>query len=335
MKKLILVLVVLLVSSIFAVKCRAASFDEAMTAVSASLPQGADVASMGNIGTLEDFTSSNPAVTAIVGEGNFSSTVNYGYFSFEKTRLQTVSASLGSKLSKNAFLQVGVGHAESPMKFIDEANAFRIKKNDGLSLQLGAKVASNIATNGDELYLGVGYGYAQSEQEGIALIPFELGIWNASLSSETKTQTATLGVAYKPIKKVTVGAFGSRSWNRSHYSADGERDPATYRDFSDVLHVGFSAKVLEGTTVAADYQHVSFSDSDTQFDQYFAGIEQYIVKDTLALYGGYANGAPTAGLGVYLKNGGLNLSYSHDLLKETKQYLGSCDAYMASVYVNF
>jgi hypothetical protein len=267
-------------------------------------------------------------------EGKVSGTVNYGYFQFEKTQLSTISGSLTGKVG-NAVLQIGFGHAESPMRPLDELESFQIKKNDTIDFQIGGKVASGIFLSDDELYVGAGYAFTQSSQAGVFITPTPATTFIDEVEMNSDSHSATLGLAYKPIKPITLGAFGSRTWNSSQFTYNGWQDPEKSNSFYDVAHLGFSAKLLEGTTLAADYQRISFSDSGTVFNQYYVGVEQYLIKDTLALYAGVANGGPTAGLGVYFKNGGLNLSYGHDVLKETKQYLGVCDAYMASAYFNF
>jgi hypothetical protein len=313
---------------------QAASFDEAMTAVSASLPLGADVAAMGNIGTLEDFSSNNPAVSSIVSEGNVSGTINYGNFQFEKTRLETISGSLTGKISK-VVLQVGFGHGETPLRNLNEFESFQISKNDTVSVQIGGKIVRGMLLEGDELYLGAGYAFTQGVQEGFFITPTPATVLRNEVSLKSDSHTATLGLAYKPIKKITLGAYGSRTWSETQTTLNGWQDPEVSKAFYDVGHIGFSAKVLEGTTVAADYQHISFSDSDTKFDQYFVGIEQYLIKDALALYGGVANGGLTAGLGVYFKHGGVNVSYGHNMLKEANEFLGKSDSYMTSAYFNF
>lgn len=314
-------------------KAQAASFDESMTAVSASLPLGADVGAMGNVGTLEEFSSNNPAISSIMGEGNVSGTANYGYFKFAKSNLQTVSASITKKIGPAA-LQVAVGHGETPTSNIGEFETFRIKESNTLNLQLGGEVASGMIGN-DVLYAGLGYTYGQSTQKGSFPVLVEEEFFISKYSSETKSHGATVGAAYKPIKEVTIGAFATRTWNRSEFTMDGVEGSEVSKSFSDIHHLGFAYKIFEGTTLAGDYQQVRFSNSSTKFNQYFVGVEQYVVKDIVALYAGIANEAPTAGIGVYFTNGGLNLSYGHNMLRETKAYLGSCDAYMASTYFNF
>lgn len=314
-------------------KGHAASSEESFTAISVSLPMGADVAGMGNIGTLEGFSSSNPAVTSIMKEGKMSGTVNYGNFQFEKTRLETISGSVTGKVG-DAILQVAFGHGESPSRWISDSQKYKIKNNT-IDLQAGGNVARGMLFADDELYVGIGYAFTESVQSSTLIIPTPSETFIDDVVMDSQSHGATLGFAYKPIKEITIGAFGSRIWNSSRMTVNGWSNEEVFKSFNDVAHAGASAKVFELTTVAADYKRLSFSDSSTTFDQFYVGIEQYLIKDVLALYVGDANGGLTAGLGIYFKNGGLNLSYGHDMLKETKEYLGKADAYMASAYFNF
>ena len=310
-----------------------ASFDEASVAASASLPIGADTGAMGGIGTLEEFSSANPAISAIMSEGSMSGTINYGYFQFEKIKLETVSGSVAGKIG-SAVLQVGFAHGETPLRFLNPQESFRIKKSDTIDFQFGGKVSNGIFIAGDELYFGVGYAFTEGVQGGVFLVQTSKGIIANEGEIESYSHSGTIGFAYKPIKNVTLGGFGSRIWTTSQLKVNGWKDSET-KSFHDVGHLGFSVKAFEGTTLAGDYQHLSFSDSETKIDQYFLGVEQYLIKDTLAVYGGWANGGLTTGIGVYFKNGGLNLSYGHNIAKETKEFFGSCEALMASGYFNF
>ncbi len=315
-------------------KSQAAYFNESLIAASLSLPMGADVAAMGNIGTLEEFSSANPAVTSIMKDGNASATMNYGYFDFSKTHLQTISTSVTGKIEK-VVMQVGIGHAQSPMREVDEFSSFRIKRNDVIDFQIGGNVANSMFLDGDELYLGAGYAFTKGVQDGIFFTPTPATTFVNVMTMDSTSHGATLGFAYKPIKEITLGGFGSRTWSETQATYDGWQDSENAKSFYDVGHLGFSAKLFENTTLAADYQHVSFSNSSTKFDQYYVGVEQYLIPETLAIYLGDANGGITTGIGLYFKNGGVNLSYGKGLSRETKDTLGKADAFMVSGYFSF
>lgn len=330
----IIVTVILLVVLLNPAKGHAASFDEALSAASANLPLGADVMGMGNIGTLEEFSSNNPAITSIMKEGRISGTGNYGYFGFGKTHLTTLSASLTGKVG-DVVLQLGFGHAATPMKQISGDESFRLIQNS-VNLQVGGKVVRGFLTEEDELYVGGGYTYSQGVQDGNLLTLDAGGTITDTFSIDTKSHTVALGIAYKPIKRFTLGAYGSRTWTSSEATFNDVKDPNESKSFYDVAHLGFSAKVIDGwTTLAGDVERVSFSDSGTVFNRYYVGVEQYLLKDFLALYAGVANNAPTAGVATYFKHGGLNFAYGHDMLRELKNFLGAGDSFMFSAYFNF
>jgi len=329
----VFILALIFGSLMLPVKSHAASFDEALIATSASLPIGADVAAMGGIGTLEDFSSANPAVTGIVSDGNMSGAINYGYFQFEKTRLETVLGSIAKRIG-NAVLQVSFAHGETPLKFFSDEEAFRIKKSDTIDFQLGGKVAHRIFLSDDELYLGVGLAINRSEQESIMHVSSVTTTLRHDIMIDSNSNGATIGFAYKPIKKITMGGFGSRTWTKSTTAYNFSSKDESKTSY-DIAHLGAAVKIFEGMTIAGDYQHLSFSDSATKIDQYFLGIEQYLIKEKLAVYGGLSNGGLTTGIGIYFKNGGLNLSYGQNIANESRKYFGSCQSFMTSVYFNF
>ncbi|MEI7890851.1 MAG: hypothetical protein WCI36_02685 [bacterium] len=327
--RLLFVFVLFLNYFCFARESCGASFDESLTAVSSGLPMGADVAAMGGICTLEDFSSANPAVTSISSGATRSGTINYGNFQFKKNMLEVVSGSVASSVG-DVVLQLSFAHGETPLRFLSSEELFRIKRSDTLDFQFGGNVFHGLLLDGDEVYLGMGYSFNKSVQDGITFAATSRNEFVVDSSSHG----VTIGFAYKPIKQVTIGGFGSRIWTNSTSIDDGWQN-SEISSFHSIGHLGISAKIIEGTTLAFDYQSLSFSDSDTKFDQYFLGIEQYLIRDHVAVYGGLANGGLTTGIGLYFKNGGLNLSYGNNIAKETKEFFGSCDAYMASVYLNF
>ena len=309
-----------------------ATFEEALNALSASLPSGADIASMGGVQTMEGFTSSNPAVTSIMKEGKFSSTLNYGDFVFEKTNLQMYSASFGAKTGE-LVVQLGAGYAKTPLRSVTPLQSLKIE-NTALEVQIGGRVAKKVFFKEDEFYLGAGYGFSQNKISGLSIVPTPATTFVTELETNADCHSAKIGLAYKPFPNLLLGASGSRAWSFSQTAYNGFKDEAVGMH-TDTSRVGFSLKVTDLTMLAADYQHLDFSNSDTKFDQLFAGIEQYVIKDALALYAGYANGGVTGGAGIYFKQGGINLSYGHNLFRETKEFLGNADAYMVSVYLNF
>ncbi len=331
---LLVIVTLMLVLFLMITKGHAASFNESLTAVSLSLPMGADVGAMGNIGTLEEFSSANPAITSIMKNGNASTAVNYGYFDFSKTHLQTISASVTGRVGK-VVMQVGAGHAESPMREVDEFSSFRIKRNDVIDFQIGGNVSSGILFDDDELYVGVGYAFTKGVQDGIFFTPTPATTLVSVATMDSTSHAATLGFAYKPIKQITLGGYGSRTWSETQATYNGWQDSEVAKSFCDVGHLGFSAKLGKNTTLAGDYQHISFSDSSTKFDQHYVGVEQYLIPETLAIYFGDANGGFTTGAGLYFKAGGLNLSYGNSLSRETKNTLGKADAFMVSGYFSF
>ena len=80
---------------------------------------------------------------------------------------------------------------------------------------------------------------------------------------------------------------------------------------------------------------LQFSYAARNSDQFFAGVEQGIYKDSLYLYCGWAGDGPTTGIGMYFENGGLNVAYMHDTNDGLNKTLGKTKVVMVSAYLNF
>ena len=156
------------------------------------------------------------------------------------------------------------------------------------------------------------------------------------LVSESTSNTFETGILYRIAKRVNLGAMYLHSWDESEDPMDG-----TTRSHTDQLRLGASVKLDPlklmsidlPTLVSVDYRHLNLPGASD--DQYFAGLEQYLVKDTLALYGGYANGGATTGLGIYLPFGGINFAYAYRPYRAIEEFFGKAQQLTVSVYGNW
>jgi len=61
-------------------------------------------------------------------------------------------------------------------------------------------------------------------------------------------------------------------------------------------------------------------------------VEQQIIKDRLYAYAGWADKGPTAGLGLYFKNGGVNVAYMRNSYSDLRPHLGQDQTVMTTAF---
>lgn len=335
MKKVILLAILVVLAMV--PSAYAKDFGSAFGAAITNVSQGADVGGMGNAWTATpDFSSLNPAIIGIVPEKYHGTLMpTYGIIGFsEGPDIQFYSVSLTGKLPIGT-LQLSFSDGWSNMApTADPATSLKINSSPTIDVQYGFKVGKNLIFKGDELYAGVGYTHGESKismrseffdpevEEAFTVNVFEKGY----------SDSVSVGMVYRPTKNINIGAFYSHSWDKSTSSVAGFVNE-TSRSETDSLRLGVGLQITETTFIAADYQHLSID--GVRFDQWFAGVEQGIVKDLLYVYAGWAADGPTAGVGIYFKNGGLNISYSANQSRDLKPYLGKSEVIMLSAYLTF
>lgn len=314
-------------------------FSTALTKALTQIPDGADSAAMGNASTATAaFASRNPAVVAVETE-NFSrlgAMGSYGNIGFQNgMHVNFYSISATARLKKGA-VQLIASNGNSNNGSVGPLETLQLNSSPGVELQYGIKVAEPLGGN-DALYAGASYGYAESKLTLQFPAVDGTGGWsNAAMKSETTSHTAGIGLFYEAGKKLNLGALWLRSWekNEEMFSYEGSFvGRFTSKAQNNQLRLGASCQVTPLTLIAFDYRHL-YLEGGSRDDQYFAGIEQGLVKDVLYLYGGYADGGTTGGVGVYLKHGGANLAYLHRPLRALEPFFGKGDMLMASLYWN-
>jgi len=326
---------VMVIGCFFATNIQAADFGTALAIAIANVPRGADVAGMGNANTAApEFSSNNPATIAAAKDFKLGSSATYGRINFGNgPSINIYSGTVSGKLPRGV-LEVTYSKASSDMGIADfglpdpDFNpGLKLNSVSSLAFQYGLRAGKDLLFSGDELYLGLAYEPVFKSK----ILLFLRGMEEVVLKSDGYSVGG--GFLYKPNKNWNFG--GSYSYSRS--KDKGEyllvREIEESRSRTDTYRLGVGYQVLPMTLLAADWQHLEIDGFKN--DQFFAGIEQGIVKDFLYLYGGWADSGPTAGIGAYLKNGGLNLAYMQRPFKDLEQYLGHADAYMASAYINF
>ena len=334
MKKDVLLAIMVILAMVPAVYAK--DFGSAFSAAVTSIPQGADVGGMGNAWVATpDFSSNNPATIAIVPkEFRVSAVPSYGIIGFSKgPDIQFHSESVTGKLPIGC-LQISFSNGWSNMaQTADSTTSLKINSSPTIDVQYGLKVGKNLIFKGDELYAGVGYTHGESKFSMRSEF-FDPEIEETFMVNAVKgySDSVSVGMVYRPNKNINIGAFYSHSWDKSDSYVEGEFLESS-RGNTNQLRIGAGVQVTELTFLALDYQHLSID--GVHFDQWFAGVEQGIIKDFLYVYGGWAADGPTCGIGMYFKHGGINFSYAAKQFRDLKSYLGNSEIFMVTGYLTF
>ena len=323
-------------------KCNAADLPTALAKTISQIPDGGDTASMGNAttGLPSDYSTRNPgAVDALDAEprNKYGVAAMYTNINFKKgpsVNLYTLSGAVRFPIGT---LQVSYADGGSSNGTLDEITTMKFDSFPSVDAQYGLKLGSNLLLPNDELYFGVGYEFSKSK-----LTTSQVNMTSASpamfsMLSESTSNTFETGALYRIAKRVNLGVMYLHSWDQAEDPMDG-----TVRSHTDQLRLGASVKLDPlklmsidlSTLVSVDYRHLNLPGGAND-DQYFAGLEQYLIKDTLALYGGYANGGATTGLGIYLPFGGINFAYAYRPYRAIEEFFGKAQQLTVSVYGNW
>ena len=329
MKKSILAVLALL---LVAGNCYAEDFSTALAKTMSQIPDGADVAGMGNASTATpEFSSRNPAIIAVESKEKFnaSGTATYGLINFSNgPKIDLYSVSGTFKLPVGA-MQINLSNAGSNVGAVDEMTDAQFNSAPSINLQYGLKLGKNVLADDDSLYGGVSYSYGTSKITMHVADPILGDIFDITKST---SKEVGLGALYQ-FGVVNVGAFYAHSWDSADEYINDALDNTT-KSQTDTLRLGLGVHVTSSTYVAMDYRHLYLPNGEHD-DQYYIGLEQYIIKDVLALYAGYADGGATAGVGIYGKSCGLNLGYMHRPFRATEEVFGKAEVFMLSIYGTF
>lgn len=310
------------------VAVQAGGFDEALSIASVNVPPGADVAGMGNAWVATpNFSSNNPAILPTYGDYKIGGSATYGRINFKKgPEINSYSGSVAAKLPAG-FLQITYSNACSSTEATEMGVGAKFNSSPVLNIQYGLSAAKNFLRQGDELFMGLSY----SPHESLGLTFSSAG--ENLLRSKSSGHSYGTGFLYKPDEKWNIGGYysRSRSKNKNYDLISGEESRSASR--TEQLRLGLGYQVAPLTFLAFDYQHLNLDGAKK--DQYFAGIEQGIVKDIFYLYAGWADSGSTAGIGVYFKNGGINVAYMRSPFNDLEPHLGRAEVIMATAYLNF
>ena len=151
--------------------------------------------------------------------------------------------------------------------------------------------------------------------------------------SKSKSYGFGAGLLYQPIKGVNIGAYYNYGKSDNEEEDYAEGTVVSSVSTSQLLRIGASWQIFSMTLLSADWQHVNLD--GYRKNQLFVGIEEGIIKDFLYVYAGWAANGPTAGVGMYFKNGGMNISYMSNPFSEADDYLGKSRVMSAAIYWNF
>jgi hypothetical protein len=316
---------------------RAADFSTDLSRTISKIPFGADVAAMGNT-TAPDFSSSNPAITGMGRDYIGGVTATFGLLTFRNgPAVQIYSVSGNAKLPVGA-LQVTYSRASSGKSAMSETDDIQINMLSSWDFQYGLPVGKGLLLSGDELFAGVSYTHTNGTIMFRSVMADYDPAWIASLRSASTSNSLGFGLAYKPTKKLTLTSLYCKSWDRGDEllfdDLGNVLDKSGSKGQSDTVRFSASYQLFPLTLIAADYQHLFSTGINT--DQYYFGIEQYIIAELLAVYGGWADGGWTTGLGIYFKHGGINAAVMFNPAREMDNHFGGeSRLIMFSSYLTF
>lgn len=307
----------------------AADFGQALGIMDANKAPDALSASRGNTWAADPEGSSNNPACIAAGEPfkKLSGSVNYSATFFGKgPTLHSYDTSLYANVPFGGVVEVTLGNLRSGSAATRmDGEAVQFNHQPYFEVQYGLKVKDSLIREGDKLYLGVGAGMDWSKM-GFA------SQGQNTFISRSRGMTLKCGALYQLSDNWNFGAM--YSWSGS-WNEDRDLENATSTKSTSHTHqarVGASWKVLPnfGTTLSADVQYLNLGSVNRV--QPFVGIEQQIVKEKLYVYGGWAASGPTAGVGYYLKNGGINVAYQHNPYADLNPHLGKANVIMATAF---
>lgn len=328
MTKYLLLVVVLSVAIIH--QAEAHDFATALETTTWNVPAGADIAAMGNAdASAWGWSSNNPAMAAFTKTDNPSmcgASFNYGVINFNRgPDLSFYSVTGGVKIPIG-FLQTTYSYFSSESDSTKIGVDIEFQPSKILELVWANKIHENLLFQNDELYFGIETAFSSSK------MTFSLNDRNLS-QIKSKGNMGILGFLYKPNRKINVGSYYARSWDKTREKDLILNTSESASSTSDQFRFGVSCQALPMTFFAIDYQFLNLDGKKE--NQVFAGIEQGVVKDFIYLYGGWANRGPTTGLGAYFKNGGLNFAYMKNPFDELRPYFGTADLFMGQIFFSF
>jgi hypothetical protein len=307
---------------------QAAEFGKALGIMSANLPAGADTAGMGNCWVaMPGYSSNNPATIAAGEPFRVSGSVNYSATFFKKgPTVHTYETSAYVAMPFGGVVQLTLGNSQSGFgKTRMDGDSIRFDHQPYFDIAYGAKVKENLLREGDKLFVGVGGGMNWFKMS------FASGGQN-NFVSRSRGVNLYCGALYQPTESLNFGVL--YSWSRDWCEDRDIENKKSFRYAADThqTRIGASWRVFPkfGTTLAVDVQHLNLGSANRV--QVFAGVEQQVIKDRLYVYGGWAGSGPTAGVGLYFKNGGVNVAYIHNPHSDMNQYLGRANTVMATVF---
>jgi len=319
-----------IISLIIVSQATAHDFGTALSIATYNIPYGADVAGMGNADAAAwGWSSNNPAMTAferkdtpVRGVGS----IVYGIADFKKGPKLSYGSVSGVVKTRYGFFQVNYNYLGSGSHSTKVGYDTGFNPSKAIELFWANKIKENLFCPGDEFYAGLEIGTSLSK------LTFSLDNKNL-LKSSSRGNYGAMGFLYKPNGKINVGGYYLRSWERNRERDLIYRSSETSSSTSNKLKIGVGFQILPLTYAEIDYQLLNIAGSKE--NQVFAGVEQYVVKNALALYAGWANHSPTAGIGIYFPKGGFNLAYMENPFRELEPHFGKARIIEASIYFYF
>ena len=347
--KLGVILLVLLYLLAFCAKAKADELSEAFATVEVL---SADCASMGNacVSAREFSSDLNPALVAVTTSKDFKWGISPAYASVNFKNgpdIQGGSLSLSVALPKGVLQLSYTGAGSNRHTDFIEADGILISSSldfdslQNFGVQYGIDIVKNLIKKGDKLYIGAGYTYSKSKilSDLAIIIPMEESdplAMDFYLNSKSRSHTYTAGAVYVPMEKISLGIAYSytrtKTTNDTDIPVEIDSTPDEEKNRMNDLRIGASWKITDKLMLAGDYRHAKVNSNN--FDQYYTGAE-YCFHEALCVYGGIPNSGWSAGAGLYLEHGGINVAYQYDPYKQVRDDFGKARVVAVTGYLSF
>lgn len=332
--------------------CAKAKADELSESFATVQVLSADCASIGNacVSAREFSNDLNPALVAITTDKDFKWGISPAYASVNFKNgpdIQGGSLSFTTALPKGV-LQLSYTGAGSnrhtdyaEMDGIAYSSSYDFDSLQDFGIQYGIDIAKDLIKKGDKLYIGAGYTYSKSKilSDLAITIPMEEDdpiLMEFYLNSKSRSHTYTAGAVYIPVEKVSLGIAYShmrtKTINDTDIPAEIEAVSSNEKILMNDFRIGASWKLTDKLMLAGDYRHAKVNGNN--FDQYYSGAE-YCFHEAFCVYGGIPNSGWSAGAGLYLEHGGINVAYQYDPYRQVRDDLGKAKVVAVTGYLSF
>ena len=305
------------------------NFGSALGLSMKSFPPTPNIGGMGNVWAgLPSPYSSNPASYVHLRDYKLHGAVYYNY--------SPINTTIGPKINLNDVSGIiNLGPGTLRLDYFD--------LNSKMSPTKLTTMGQNLKGAVDGKSFRIGYGFPITENFSVGLstspvydtnVDFETSIYGKKmLVSKAKShirENFRIGSLYSPKKWIHFGIV--YEYNRSKIKTT-QLTPYGYKNTTNhlTMHLvrpGISVNPWKGGTIGLDYL---WGRADGYIvNKFFFGVEQYVTPN-LCIRLGSADKKFTAGFGLRWKNFIIDYAYTHNSIREMKEYFGSSPTHMVTL----